>query len=315
MLNSKTIAHFRNGVGNFVTLTPALQALASMDESGTIDICTDALWFDSRKVPLLDFWGRMPFIGRVYSFEEVRASNSYKIWFWTSWNSCGESLEWFMSKAPYDAGYWDMVNLHESEYYMSIVRRFYGYKGATPKQLVVPADEPLLDSEKVNIVLCNGGFGEYCMMKKWPHFGALARELKNLFGDSVCVIKVGYKNELEEVVNCDLNFVNKLSITQTTAVIKQATLLICDDTGNMHIGDALRTPMLVLWGGSILGKNRPINGAAKILSLDLPCQPCQNNSGYLRCENLSCVNDLGVGEVMYNVRQFIKNGGFNGNDT
>lgn len=310
-MDSKTIAHFRNGIGNFVELTPALQALASMDPSGKIDICTDSIWFDSRKKPLLDFWGLMPFIGRVYCFDEVRESKHYQVFFWTSWNSCGESLEWFMKKKPYDCGYWDMMNEHETDFYMSIVRRFYGYKGAKPPQCVCPSpDGPQLDPTKKNIVLCNGGFGEYCMMKKWPHFGNLARELKKFYGDSACVIKIGYKNELDDVADFDVDYVNKLSITETAAVIKRATLMICDDTGNMHIGDALKTPMLVLWGGSIFEKNKPINGSAKIISLGLDCQPCQQRGGYLRCERLSCVNDLTVGEVMYNVRHFIKKGVF-----
>lgn len=309
-MESKTIAHFRNGIGNFIALTPALQALASMDESGMVDLCTDQAWFDSRKKPLLDIWERLPFIGHVYTVEEIK-NKTYKTWFWTAWNSAGGSLELFKRKRPYDAGYWDMMNVHESDYYMNILNQFYGYKGEKPKQSIVPADDPKLPAG-VNIVLTNGGFGEFASFKQWNYFGKLAREMKAFFKDAVRIIKIGIKNELIDVQDFDIDYVNQLTVTQTAKVLQQASLLITDDTGNMHIADALGTPMIIVWGGSIVQKNRPIYAPAKIIHLGLPCQPCQQTGGYTRCEKVECINDISVGEVMYNVRQFLTKGVFDG---
>ena len=34
-----TIVYFKNGLGNFLMMTPAIQALASMEESGKVDVC------------------------------------------------------------------------------------------------------------------------------------------------------------------------------------------------------------------------------------------------------------------------------------
>lgn len=310
-MESKIIAHFRNGIGNFITLTPALQALAGMDESGMIDICTDKTWFDSRKNPLLDIWSRLSFINNIYAVEDVK-DKKYKTWFWTQWNSGGESLEFFKTKKFYDPGHWDMLNLHESDFYMDIIRRFYGYTGDKPPQIIVPSpDAPQLDKSKKNIVLCNGGFGELCSVKKWNRFGKLAHEIKHFFRDTVSVIKIGYRNELSDVADFDFDYVNTLSITESAGVIKQADLVITDDTGNMHVADALGVPMIVLWGGSIVEKNKPINAKCKLIHLKLPCQPCQLDGRYNQCESFECISGIRVGEVMYHIRSFFDKGEFN----
>ena len=53
---SRTLAYFKNGIGNWVLMTPALQALASMDASGKIVVVTDSAWTDSRSAALADLW-------------------------------------------------------------------------------------------------------------------------------------------------------------------------------------------------------------------------------------------------------------------
>ena len=307
-MSSNTIAHFRNGVGNFIVLTPALQALAKMDASGKIDICTDEEWMDSRKRPLFEICERLPFINRVYGFREIK-DKKYKTWFWTQWNSCGASLEYFKTKKYYEEP-WNMLHTHESDYYFDIVKKHYGFTGNKPPQMIVPAEQPLLDMTKKNIVLVDGGFGEMTVMKKWGKFGQLAEQVKNYYGDEVCIIKIGYRDELSDVKIFDRDYVNQLSMTESAKVISQASVVIADDTGNMHCADALGIPLIVLWGGSILAKNRPINSKSKIIHAGLECQPCQPDAGYNRCEKIQCLDYITVGEVMYHLRQFLSKGEF-----
>ena len=307
-MKTKTIAHFRTGIGNFVLFTPALRALASMDPSGQIDLCTDPDWVDYRKNNLCELWKKLPFIQNVYaSIDEL--GDEYETWFWTDWTSGTAAIDKFSKRNHHPRILWDQDKVHESDYYFSIVRDFYGYKGWKPTQMVVPADQPILPSDgRIKIILCNGSFGHIAVFKKWPHFKDLANQIKMFFKDKVSLIKIGAREELSEATDYDIDFVNKLTLTETACVMKQADLMITTDTGNMHVADAIATPMIVLWGGSSLPKNKPYNSQCKIIHRGYSCQPCQITEGYRECGTSKCLADITTGEVMFVIRKFISEG-------
>jgi heptosyltransferase-2 len=82
--------------------------------------------------------------------------------------------------------------------------------------------------------------------------------------------------------------------------------MVTTDTGLMHAADALQKQMVVLWGGSVLEKNKPLTKSARIIHLGSPCQPCLKTGSYKTCENSRCMNDISVGEVMFNIREVLK---------
>jgi len=249
-IETKTIAAFRCGIGNFIEATPAFQALASMDPSGQIDIAIDQVWkeTDSRIVPIMDIVKRLPFIQDVVFLPAFSGLKDYKTWFWAKWLGTNSLIEMvFKKKFNYGEFQWDQNTTHESDHYMEIIRKFYGYTGDKPHQMVVPADEPILDLPGKKIVLCNGGFGHYIVEKKWEHFQKLASDLKMFYGNDVSIIKVGWNRELEEVTTFDADYVGKLSVTESFKVIQQADLFITTDTCNMHAADAMGVPMIVIW--------------------------------------------------------------------
>lgn len=312
-MTTKTLAHFRTGIGNFIMMTPAIQALASMDPSGKVDLCTDVEWVDSRKDGILDLWRRLPFVEDVFvadfSSPEVNMPKKYSVWYYAEWATHGAAREFFEKKKPYPKRPWDHNAVHESDYYLNTVREFYGYTGPKPDQMVVPAESPVIDAAGKKIVcLCNGSFGGQAVAKKWESFPTLAAELKNYYGDSILIVKIGYKSELSDVSVFDHDFVGKLSFTETCSMINQCSLMITTDTGLMHAGDALKKPMVVLWGGAALKKNEPISGTSRVIRLGLGCQPCFRNEGYRDCREFSCMSGITVGEVMYNVRRVLNVG-------
>jgi ADP-heptose:LPS heptosyltransferase len=307
-MQPKTIAHFRTGIGNFVLFTPALQAMASMDPTGKVDLCTDPIWSDYRKNALLSLWELLPFVNRVLVIKELDHAQ-YKTWFWSFWTSAGSSRELFMSKKFYNPPEWNQNIEHESDYYIRLARAYYGYKGEKPKQCIVPAESPVIQKgNKKLIVLCNGGFGDIKIFKNWESFSSFSKELKAYFPEAL-IAKIGCRNELTEVA-ADLDYVDKLPLTETAKVIQQADLMITTDTGCMHVADALGTPLIVLWGGSSYEKNKPYETKSKIIHLGLPCQPCQATVGYRSCEEIRCVGDITIGEVMFYIRNFFNKGEF-----
>lgn len=308
-----TIANFKTGIGNFVLFTPALQAIASMDSTGKIDLCIDMDWMDYRRQSVVQLAANLPFIDRVLGFpaDVVPRANEYKTWFWSYWTTSGETLLYFKSKKDFELARWNQKSVHETEFYMESTRRAYGYTGPTPKQMVIPGTDPIIDAgERKIIALCNGSFGRLGAIKKWGGFPDVARTIKDLYRDEVYLVLVGVKDELQGVDCFDVDYTGQLDLLQTAKVIEQTDLMVTTDTGNMHIADALGTPLVVLWGGSVLGKNRPINSMSNTIHLGYPCQPCINTNAFQNCTDMRCMNDITTGEVMYRVRQFMSKGRF-----
>ncbi|MDD5348243.1 MAG: glycosyltransferase family 9 protein [Candidatus Omnitrophica bacterium] len=303
MPDTKTIAYFRNGLGNFILYTPALQALASVDPSGMVDVCLDGAWNDDRRPALEDLVGKMPFVQDVVNYPRLNLKKDHKVWFWTKHTYPSLGLNAFKNRSPHlDRGIaWRYSGQHEIDYYMDSVRRFYGFTGDTPKQHCPVDDSFTFDKKPITITLCNGSYGHLAPSKVWPGFLELAETLR-LYYDCT-IVKIGYNKELANVTQFDHDFVGKITLTQAAKVIKESSLFITTDTCNMHIGDALETPMVVLWGGSILTKNKPVNGRAKIISRGLKCQPCHDPDRFQTCPDFACLSGLGTGMVMAAVRE------------
>lgn len=303
---TETIFYFKNGIGNFVMMTPALQMLAMADRSGKIDVCIVDEWRDSRRQAFEDLMQSWKYIQNIIRFPKDKF-RKYRRWFWTHHGENSAALPIFRSRGKdvTNARFnWNGTLTHESEYYVNAVNRL-GIHGDIPQQDVPIAPDPILEPKRKGpkIVLCDGSFDkEQKLRKKWPHYPELADVLIKYYDANI--YRIGFGKELKDV-KCGTDFVGKLSITQTAKVISQADLFITTDTGNMHIGDALQVKMLAIFGGSLVSKNGPLSRNAHIIRADLPCQPCQSGRNFKRCEDVKCLKNLTVGDVMAKVKKLI----------
>jgi ADP-heptose:LPS heptosyltransferase len=109
------------------------------------------------------------------------------------------------------------------------------------------------------------------------------------------IILLGGKNESvkakEIIQNCSthvFNAVDQFSLDQTAACIDQAFIVIAHDTGVMHMGAALKKPMISIWGNTIPKFGMyPYYGSQSIWHKSfqtdgLPCRPC-SKIGYDKC--------------------------------
>lgn len=81
-----------------------------------------------------------------------------------------------------------------------------------------------------------------------------------------------------------------LPLRQFCALFELSDLIITGDTGPLHIAAALGRPQLCLFGPSPAAYTGPWGPQARVLTLDLPCSPCQGKK--VRCPQNVCMEDL-----------------------
>lgn len=83
---------------------------------------------------------------------------------------------------------------------------------------------------------------------------------------------------MEQVDGNVIDYCNQLNINQSASVVKQAKLVISNDTGLMHIAAAFNKKILSIWGNTVpqLGMHPYLSAeGSKILEVaNLKCRPC-----------------------------------------
>jgi len=90
-----------------------------------------------------------------------------------------------------------------------------------------------------------------------------------------------------------------LSIQETAFFLKMCRFLVTNDTGVMHVADALKIPVVALFGPTVKEFGfYPHGAASKVISKDFPCKPC-STKGSSECPagDFRCMRDISVQEV------------------
>lgn len=128
------------------------------------------------------------------------------------------------------------------------------------------------------VVLCPGSVNSRA--KRWPaeRYAELADRLVESGATVALIGSPGEMDVSKEV--CDrahhrpVMLTGKTTVAEATAVISIADVLITNDTGPAHIGAALHTPTLVIFGPTNPLTTYPLSGAAEIIRHPPDCAPC-----------------------------------------
>jgi heptosyltransferase-2 len=140
--------------------------------------------------------------------------------------------------------------------------------------------------------------------KRWEKYSLL---MEWLLSEKQKVVLIGKEKSLahllleEKYPKTFVNLTGKTSLLESASVIGLGKALVCNDTGMMHIGDALGVRTVSIWGPTVRqfgffpsGKN------SRVIEVEhLGCRPCSLH-GSRRCPlgHFRCMKDIAVSDVV-----------------
>jgi ADP-heptose:LPS heptosyltransferase len=121
--------------------------------------------------------------------------------------------------------------------------------------------------------------GASAQARRYPvaRFGTLARLLSRR-GWPVLITGVERETALIEEILEHAPLAHSIigtTVAEYSALIEQSALVICNDSLPMHLADALKTPMIVLFSGTDFESQwRPRATTSKLLRRETACHPC-----------------------------------------
>lgn len=293
-LNSPLLVRSPNWLGDAVMALPAVRNLKTLVVKDPLTVATPA--------KLAALWEACPFVDRVIALEDPRN-------IWTTMrqlrpekfasavllpNSLRAAAEARLSGISQCAGYGkggrslllthavpppprNPVRLHQRYYYLDLATA-----------LGAPSDESLPELRREPrptgpvtrpvIAICPGA--EYGPAKRWPieNFVAVAKHFVEKHQARIVLLgapgDTPVADEFMRQLPDSENRVGKTTLAEFMAALGSAQLVICNDSGAMHVASALGTPTVVIFGSTEPLLTGPMGPHAAVLRHHVPCSPC-----------------------------------------
>lgn len=106
-----------------------------------------------------------------------------------------------------------------------------------------------------------------------------------------------------------LSLAGKLKLNEELALMSHLKVMICMDSGNMHLASLTGTPVISIWGAThpfagFMGWNQSMDNAIQI---DLPCRPCSifGNRPCLR-KDYACLNGITSEKIIQHIERILR---------
>lgn len=172
--------------------------------------------------------------------------------------------------------------------------------GKSMKDIFVQAN---ISFEKRIIALCPGASFSN---KQWlvEKFQQLAKRVVLDFDAQVILLGGKKESEMCETIANEsgaVSFAGKFDLSQSIAALSMASLTVANDTGMLHVSEALGVPVVGIYGPTARQFGYfPILPQSKVAQVDnLPCRPC-TKMGMNHCpkKHFSCMNNISVEMVL-----------------
>ncbi len=157
--------------------------------------------------------------------------------------------------------------------------------------------------------------GSVWATKRWlsDRFAELAQ---HLIAQNFSVVLVGGPGDIAvgndiqtQIGNSRLiNAINKLTLLQSAELIRRCAVLISNDSAPLHIGVAMRTPVVAVFGATVpeFGFG-PLGEHDEILQIDgLDCRPCSIHGGtHCPIKTFDCMKRIQVDNVLQRIHHVV----------
>jgi len=218
----------------------------------------------------------------------------------------------------------DDRKMHHTDYYLNILRREGINAEFSLPFIYLSLDERIrarttLKELKRPVIGINPG-ASYGSTKRWhpERFAEVAFKTITELGGSVVVF--GGKSETgiaEEIISGFqdssrgglrntsqiLNMSGKTSLRELSALISGCDVLLTNDSGPMHIGYAVRTPMVAIFGSTDPALTGPLGKGNVVIKKNLECSPCFKRT----CDRkkMECMDAITADEVFAAIKGLV----------
>lgn len=153
--------------------------------------------------------------------------------------------------------------------------------------------------------------GSVWQTKRWNE-GYFSKLCSMLLNEGFFIVLSGSKSEYsichsiyESVGNENkshiVNVCGKTSLLETAAIISKCNLVLCNDSGTLHIANAMNIPVFAIFGPTVRSFGYfPYRDKDYVFECELPCRPCGSHGGkkcHLKHHN--CMNMI-MPEIIFN---------------
>lgn len=193
----------------------------------------------------------------------------------TIWGKAGGARSVLLSRPHLSGEPGDQIP-RQAATYLALAREVGASGSLAAPPLRIPASER--QPPEPVIAFCPGA--EYGPAKRWPaeSFIALARRLREatrytvrLYGASgdraVC-------RRIASAVPGVESLAGQTTLEEFLAALARSRLVVCNDSGAMHVAALLGVPVVALFGSTDPVRTGPLGSSTRVLSHPVPCGPC-----------------------------------------
>ena len=156
------------------------------------------------------------------------------------------------------------------------------------------------------LAICAGA--EFGPSKRWPeeYYADLANK-KMAEGWDIWLFGSPKDRPITEKImsltenRCE-NISGRTELAETIALISLVSGVVTNDSGLMHVAAALGKPLIAIYGSTSPAFTPPLSPDAKILKLNLDCQPCFQRTCPLKHHR--CMRDILPEQVLASMREW-----------
>ena len=161
------------------------------------------------------------------------------------------------------------------------------------------------------LIVVNPNAGELALERRWPlaRFAELIEALNARHLGVIVLIGApserGYVAQLKSLLpdpDGTIDLAGHTSLAELTALFAEASLLISNDTGPLHLACAVGTPTVAIFGPETPVLFGPRNARSRTLYQNLACSPCLTvyNGRSVKCPypRTHCVEDITVEQAV-----------------